>query len=420
MKINIFLITLALLIGDNSDSDYNNKIDNSDEDLVMKLTNGFWFNGTTFEKKTVWVSDGKLRFENLNTKVDTIIDLSKKYVIPPFAEAHNHNLESSYKLQERIDSYINDGVFYVKMLSSIKKRVDPLIHHYNKPDGLDVSFAHAPITATGGHPVALRKRFLDLGRFGGLFNSLEEIESHGYFIVDDMKDLEYKWERILSFQPDFIKMMLLHSEEYLKRKNDTTYFGQKGLNPKLVPEIVSKAHNNNLRVSVHVNTAYDFHIAVKAGVDEIAHLPEIHNGKPINVDDVQLAKQKNIVVVTTISLVEKDKGKSNYLELLENVKSNLKLLKEEGVTLAIGSDIYNDNSVGEFKLLYDLNIFSNLELLKMWCENSAITIFPDRKIGYLKEDYEASFLVLNKNPLNDISDINKFITLKVKQGVVLP
>lgn len=387
--------------------------------LTMKLVNGNWFDGTRFIKKTVWVYKGILSFENANAELDTIIDLSGKFVIPPFAEAHNHNLESDYKLNERINSYLNDGVFYVKHLSSIKKRIDPLMHHYNKPSGIDVSLAHAPLTATGGHPVALRKRFLEYGRFEGLFESLDEIESHGFFIVDNASDLETKWEQILSFKPDFLKINLLHSEDYNKRKNDTSYFGKKGLNPKLIPEIVSKAHRHNLRISAHVATSFDFHIAVEAGVDEIAHLPEIHNGKPISIEDAKKAKQSNIFIVTTASLVEKNVKKANYNELVENVKSNLAILKQENVALAIGSDMYNDNSVGEFKFLYDLNLFSNEELIKMWCENAAITTFPNRKIGYLRDGYEASFLVLNLNPLEHLEEVNKSIILKVKQGTII-
>ncbi|TAI48893.1 amidohydrolase family protein [Flagellimonas allohymeniacidonis] len=388
--------------------------------MSMELTNGRWFNGHTFEQRTVWVNNGVLSFTQGNIQNDTVIDLTGKYVIPPFAEAHNHNLESDYGLEKRIKAYLDNGVFYVKHLSSIKKRVDPLLHHYNKPTGLDVSWAHAPLTATGGHPVALRKRFLDYGYFDGLFNSLEEIESHGFFIVDTEEDLNRKWDQVLSFQPDFIKINLLYSEEYQKRKNDTAYFGQKGLDPNLVPKIVSKAHNDNLRVSAHVATAHDFHVAVTSGVDEIAHLPEIHNGKLISAKDAKLAKENEVVVVTTASLVTKNKKKPNYEQLLANIASNLKILKDAGVQIAIGSDMYNDTSAEEFKLLHSLKVFDNRELLKMWCENSATTTFPNRKIGFLKEGYDASFLVLNTNPLDSIEDINDQISLKVKQGTILP
>lgn len=387
--------------------------------LSLKLINGYWFDGYRFAEKTVWVNNGILSFTNPTSLVDTVIDLSGNYVIPPFAEAHNHNLESDYKLQERINSYLNNGVFYVKILSSIKKRMEPLMDNYNKPDGIDISMAHAPLTATGGHPIGIRKTYLELGHFEGLFNTLEEIESHGYFIIDDSEDLENKWDQILSFSPDFIKINLLYSEEYEMRKDDTTYFARKGLNPELVPQIVTKAHHDNLRVSAHVATAHDFHVAVAAGVDEVAHLPEIHNGKPISKEDAILAKEKAIVIVTTASLVKKNEQAPNYNDLVENVRSNLRLLKEEGVTLAIGSDTYSDNSVDEFQFLYDLNIFSNLELLKMWCEHAALTIFPNRKIGFLQQDYEASFLVLDTSPLEDIRNVNEAIVLKVKQGLIL-
>ncbi|WP_025744035.1 amidohydrolase family protein [Aquimarina pacifica] len=385
---------------------------------VIQCINGNWYNGEIFEKKTVWLKNGLIHFENRG-KVDTIIDLSAKFVIPPFAEAHNHNLESDYKLEERINSYLSNGVFYVKLLSSIKKRITPLMHHYNKYDGLDISMAHAPLTASGGHPIALRKKFLEYGRFKDLFNSIEEIEYHGYVIINDLEDLNKKWDKILSFSPNFIKLNLLYSEEYDERKNDTTFFGKKGLDPKLIPDIVKKAHASNLRVSAHVATAYDFHVAVSSKVDEIAHLPEIHNGKRIDLDDAILAKKNDITVVTTVSLVKKNKGKENYKALIENVSFNLKLLKKVGVKLAIGSDIYTDNSVQEFNFLYELDIFSNQELLKMWTENASNTIFPNRKIGKLKEGFEGSFLVVDKNPLLDIFNINKSIVLKVKEGFIL-
>ena len=40
-----------------------------------------------------------------------------------------------------------------------------------------------------------------------------------------------------------------------------------------MPLIVDKAHAAGLRVSAHVDTVTDYRIALKAGVDEMAHLP---------------------------------------------------------------------------------------------------------------------------------------------------
>ena len=51
----------------------------------------------------------------------------------------------------------------------------------------------------------------------------------------------------------------------------------------------------------------------------------------------------------------------------------------------------------------------------MWCEATPATIFPTRKIGHLKEGYEASFLVLSGNPLLDFKNAQK-IEIRFKQG----
>jgi predicted amidohydrolase YtcJ len=55
------------------------------------------------------------------------------------------------------------------------------------------------------------------------------------------------------------------------------------------------------------------------------------------------------------------------------------------------------------------------EMLKIWAEDTPRTVFPNRKIGRLKEGYEASFLVLGSNPIDDFEQI-KNIRLRFKQG----
>lgn len=384
----------------------------------IKLENGMWFDGQKFSKRTVWIYDGNLRFKANGRKAEKTIDIKGKYVVPPFAEAHNHNLESEYELQKRIDEYLSHGVFYVKLQSSIKKRIEPLMKNYNHPLGLDISLTYAPITGTDGHPIAVRKRYLEQGLFGNLFQNLKEIETHGYFIVDTEKELSEKWESVLSFKPEFIKVILSYSEEYEKRKDDPAYFGRKGLNPKLLPEIVKRAHQKGLRVSVHVNTPADFREAIISNADEIAHLPGYSNGLKISPEDARLAAKKGVVVVTTAVLAKQRIKDPNYDKLLEGVKYNLKILKDAGVKLAVGSDDYNDTSLGEATFLAETGVFSNLELLKMWSETAAETIFPNRRIGKLKNGYEASFLVLDGNPVEDWSSVQK-IHLKVKQGQIL-
>ncbi|MGE3465696.1 MAG: hypothetical protein AB7J13_02080, partial [Pyrinomonadaceae bacterium] len=284
--------------------------------------------------------------------------------------------------------------------------------------GIDVSLTFAPLTGTDGHPIGVRKSYLEQGFYGDLFKNLKEIEGHGYVIVDNEKDLSEKWAEILSAKPDFIKVMLLYSEEYEKRKDDPAYFGRKGLDPKLLPEIVRKAHLQGLRVSVHVTTATDFHHAVLSGADEIAHVPGGHDGSKISPDDARTAAKRGITVVTTAGLVRRRSKAADYDKLFEAVKFNLKTLRDAKVRLAIGSDEYGDSSLGEATFLAGLGVYSNLEILKMWAEVSTETTFPQRKVAKLKDGYEASFLVLNGNPIENFENFQK-IEMRVKQGHIL-
>jgi imidazolonepropionase-like amidohydrolase len=68
--------------------------------------------------------------------------------------------------------------------------------------------------------------------------------------------------------------------------------------------------------------------------------------------------------------------------------------------------------------LRELGVFENLTLLKMWCEDTPRALFPSRKIGTLAEGYEASFLVLKENPLDNLEGL-KTITRRFKQGAML-
>jgi imidazolonepropionase-like amidohydrolase len=196
---------------------------------------------------------------------------------------------------------------------------------------------------------------------------------------------------------------------------------------------VRRAHRAGLRVTTHVETATDFHHALIAGVDEIAHTPGFRpeNGDwakydaarfKISESDARLAARRRVAVVTTlVSAIDhalQKKAGEPFDEIRNLLIQNLQLLKGHGVRLAIGSDSYRQNSLPEALNLSKLEVFDERALLKMWCENTAATIFPQRKIGRLTEGYEASFLVLDGNPLEDFTNVQR-ISRRFKQGQLL-
>jgi len=388
------------------------------------FVNGNWFDGTSFVKRVFYSEDGVLESARPG-RIDSVIDLGGKYVVPPFGEAHNHNVE--WYGEERFvrlrDKYLKDGIYYVKNPANVPRFVAPLKDKVNIPTSIDVVFSNGGITAPGGHPVEMarrnieRKIWVDADAEGGF-----------YYAIEKPADFDKMWPVLKETNPDFIKTFLLYSEEYDKRARDTAYFGWKGLDPLLLKIIVEKIHRDGYRVSTHVETSIDFHNALVAGVDEINHMPGFRANagygfekyKITEADAQAAAKTKTVVVTTMGTAINSVLGKTDSVSAgyMEMIVYNFNVLKKYGVTLAIGTDYYSQNSRYEIENVSKLNLFSNLDLLKMWCETTALTIFPHRKIGYLKDGYEANFLVLDGNPLEDLNNTAR-IAMRVKSGVLL-
>jgi imidazolonepropionase-like amidohydrolase len=248
------------------------------------------------------------------------------------------------------------------------------------------------------------------------------------WIIHDRKDLEAKWAGILASNPDFIKVILAYSDQYDRRLADSTTFNWRGIDPRLLPEIVKRAHATGRRVMAHVETAADFRNALHAGVDEIGHIPgfrgneqgQLPNLKPYTLTDSDAAEaaRRGTFVVTTLGGIVGVPDTALRKKADAFFAENLRMLRKHKVRVIIGSDSYRTTSQPEALYLSTLRVYSNAELLRMWSEATPRAIFPGRRIGRLVPGYEASFIVLASDPLSDFANV-KTIALLVKQGNVL-
>jgi hypothetical protein len=397
---------------------------------IIQWNNGYWFNGKDFQQKTFYSVNGTLT-EQAPPHVDSTIDINHKYVIPPFGEAHNHSPETPDDIDIFIERYLSDGIFYIKNPNSIPALTNLIKDKINTAFSLDVAYANGGITGPGGHPVTLYHHLQKTKYRLSLRKIKEEhLEGIAYHTIDSETDLKKKWPVILKDSPAFIKVYLLYSEEYEKRKNIAAWDGKKGLSPKLLKVIVKKAHLAGLSVSCHVETPTDLKHALRSGVTEINHLPgyqirwkEGYEANYYLLDErtVRLMKIKGAHADATYSLSETElieKDSIRRQQQLDVQAANLKRLKKYNVPVTIGCDSYNRTARTEMEYLMKMNIYTPLELLKMWCEITPRAIFPTRRFAELKEGYEASFLVLTNNPL--IDPLAMFdVRLRVKQGHLL-
>lgn len=333
---------------------------------AIRYDNGRWFDGGKFVARTMWSVDGVFR-EQWDKEAE-VVDLRAAYVIPPFADAHHHALDD-----RAINAFLAQGIFYVKNPNNPASR-------RRKADGVDILYANGGLTSTGGHPAQL---------YGPSMNG------DAYHLVDRAEDLDRVWPALLASKPDFVKV-------YLE--------GPRGLDPALLPPIVKRAHGDSLRVSAHVASRAEFVAAVQAGVDEITHLPLERLEKA---DAVLAARNGTWVVTTTIS--HRPAGDVKDLDAIH--RDNIALLREAGVPIAIGTD-NSPTAVAEAENLLRLGAFDRASLLRAWTVDTPRAIFPQRKLGRLADGYEASFVALAANPLEDFAAIHD-ITLRVKQGHTL-
>ncbi|MBC8143032.1 MAG: amidohydrolase family protein [Armatimonadetes bacterium] len=395
--------------------------------------NGLWYNGNRFDPRTGYVVGGTLTFEKPR-QVSETIDLRGGFVVPPLADAHCHHFDTASMAQTLVPQYLREGVFYAQSLGNgaVARRKPSVRAFFDVPNGIDVSYADASLTATLGHPFLIYESLangfyadMDSAQNRERVRTLRKGEGETYFFVETPPMLNRAWPQIKRRPPDVLKIMLLESDRY-EEKRKKAEPGDNGLPPEIVPEIVKRAHRSGLRVFAHVENAYDFKVAVDAGVDGFAHLPGYSmNDSPaqayvLDEKTVRAFGKRGGVITPTASLapfytVSKTPG---TLERVQGVqKRNLQMLRKYGVQIAVGSDNYGQGPWGEAEYLRNSGIFTDRELLRMWCESSR-TIFPKRKIGHLAEGYEASFLVIDADPSQDIRRL-KQIRLRVKQGVIL-
>ncbi|APV48243.1 hypothetical protein BWI17_00255 [Betaproteobacteria bacterium GR16-43] len=392
--------------------------------------NGSWFDGTTFTNGTRYSVDGFF-VDRRPLRVDRTVDLADRHVVPAFGDAHHHGIDSVQGLDDKIAAFLEAGIFYVKNPNVIPDLLTPEVRRkVNQPDTIDVTFANGGLTATGGHPAPLHGYLASIGVFPGL--KPEDMENRAYFFIDDEASLEAKWPLVLAGRPDFIKTFLLFSEELEKRRGTPAH---QGLDPKVLAAIVRKAHASGLRVTTHIDTATDFRNAVEAGVDEINHMPQPDprfspdlSAYVIDAATARLAASKGIIVVTTASTTERLSGTGLppvwLPKMHDNQRENFRVLRAAGVRMAIGSDgISGERTFAtardEVRFIALNRMADNLAILRMWCEETPRAIFPNRKLGKLSPGYEANFLVLGGNPVEDLANVER-IGMRVKQGLVLP
>lgn len=402
----------------------------------VALVNGQWYTGNGFARRNMYMSGGVLRTRR-PSRVDSTIDLANGYVVPPFGDAHTHNLDGNFNLEKVRGMYVAEGTFYVNVLTNATQVRD----RFNRACDLDVVYANGGVTSTLSHPfLAYEPRAMglygDWRPHAAAIRKSRTREGIAYWFVDDQAMLDVTWPKILAARPGILKIFLLDAKEVPPPMSDSGLPSGHGLRPSLVPEIVKRAHAANVRVAAHVETAADAAIAIDAGVDMLAHLPGYALGTDgegratldaspaafeIPDDVAKRAGQRGLIVTPTVSWTLGGGGPDSAAAVVKRqalMKRNIARLQAAGVKFVVGSDWFGSTATHEITDMRAAKFWDDATLLRMWAVETPRAIFPGRRIGRFEDGYEASFLVMGRNPLEDFDAVNE-IRMRVKQGCAL-
>jgi hypothetical protein len=385
-----------------------------------EFRNGQWFNGDGFTVATWYVTNGVFS-KKAPAKIDSVIDLTGRWVVPPFADAHCASIADNPNGANVLNLYMGEGVFYLQMVGNThegRATTDLLI---NKPTAPDATYSNGGITCTLGYPFVKYE-----GPANGIKNptlwgkNYEQIKlsrkslTDGYWFIDNKTALDANWDKIKAQKPDFISIYMLDVANNGGKEG-------KGLSADMAKAVVKKAHKSGLRVWAHVETAEDLRLGLKLGVDGFANVPGNNwDGTgdaakyDLTDDDLKKLAKKKTPVVSLFSHSQTVTGRK-----AQDANGKLfKRLLENGVNLVIGSDDGQRTIRAELNYWFTLGAMDHKQVLKILCENTPKAIYPKRKIARFEDGYEANFLVLNDDPLQNLLKA-RVAAFKVKQGVLL-
>ncbi len=400
---------------------------------VIELRGGHWFDGRRFASGSRWIQGGQI-VDRPAVAADSVVDLTGRWMVPPYGDAHTHSPDGPYGFEAIRDMYLRLGVFYVQSLTNTRSGRLALAGRVNTAASVDVAFADGAVTSTGGHPqvlyesLGLYRRFWQtdaeraeaarsLRRDGDVYHRLDSVSQVPALVTLLSRDTL-----------PVLKVMLLDSEHWDTRHSDSTQAGFYGLNPALLPPLVDAAHRMGRRVWAHVETPTDMAIALNAGVDGFAHVAGYgasgatdSAARSLLIPDsiVRLAGTRHVMMTPTLELAARAAGTdtAKMRRFMAVTVRNARALRKAGVRLLAGSDTYSDAGIvsGDPAATARLLGLSPLEFLRLWAVETPTAIFPARRIGQLAPGFESSMLALTCNPLASTACLSS-IGMWLKQG----
>ena len=380
-------------------------------------------NSSFSQPSTMYIEDGKIieitPQHEKRKPADTVVDAQSNFALPGLIDLHVHlgasgsNYGKDFQYLP-VDAHFNSnlylGVTSIVDLFSFDITLNAAKHLTSYKASPNLFYAGVLFTNPGGHGT----------QFGG--SALE---------VTSDEAIEDLWQQHMARKPHLTKAVI-------------ETFGGHGssLTDSQLTEIGKRSKAAGLPYFVHVSTLADGKRAIKAGATALAHGI---NTEAVDDEFIALMVKHNVAYIPTLAVYQNHSAEHAHQKISSNstllatvpdklqhclfdkvpepskwkdiawhkrqsAYQNLNLLAQAGITIGTGSDAGNPYTLHGSGLHNELQALSKSGLTSAQVINAATIdaakIINAPELGQLKPGFQASFILLTQNPLNDISQIS--------------
>jgi len=346
------------------------------------------FDGTAITPKTsVLIVEGKIAKVSTTIKGDyKRVDGAGKFLMPAMTNAHVHTW-SPAQLQEAARA----GVMNLLDMHGLEPMQGLMKQQREVPGNARLYVAGYAATAPDGHGT----------QYGFPVPTLEQPADAKQWVADR-----------ISAGVDHIKIII---EPW---KNTITHETAKA--------IIEEAHIANKVTVVHISKEDDAYKVLSNGADGLVHIwtdtvmPEEHLQDLIQNQDFFIIPTilTNVLVQTAYF----GKTETEAQEVALRLQKEVKRLYEAGIPILAGTDPPNANINIGTDLYKELVYFSKAGIPAVEVLKSATSLPADKfnleNVGYIKEGYTADLLLLDKNPLDNMQNLDS-LSMIWKAGILI-
>ncbi|KTF16914.1 CIA30 family protein [Pseudoalteromonas sp. H105] len=372
---------------------------------------------------SIYIDDGKIvniaKGSSKKQKADKTFNAHNQFALPGLIDLHVHLGSSGSNFTEfqylPVQSHFNAnlylGVTNIVDLFSFQQTLDEAKKLSATQASPNLFYAGTLFTNPGGHGT----------QFGG----------SAYEINHD-SDIDALWQKHMATNPHLTKAVI-------------ETFGGTGqsLTDSQLIELSKRSKAAGLPYFIHVSTLADGKRAIKAGATALAHGI---NSEAVDDEFIALMKQNKVTYIPTLAVYHNHSDEkhnhtlSSQTELLKPVPSklqgclfekvpepskwkehswqtrsiayaNIQQLHQAGVVIGTGSDAGNPYTLHGLGLHNEIDALknaglTNAQIIDAATVNGAHAINQGTNIGQLAIGFEASFILLEQNPVENINAIH--------------